>query len=344
MKEKLVSIAVPVYNVEKYLEECLNSIINQTYKNIEIILVNDGSTDSSLEICKQFLHDDRIIIIDKKNEGLSVARQIAIDKAQGEYLCMIDSDDYIESDYIELLYTKISNEACNIVLCGSRFFSDSDSKKFMFRKSECKSRKLDAYDIEKNLASLLSYYYMSDSWAKIYNLDFIRQSNTRFSLSKDYNGTDLLFNHLLVLSLPKISLIPNVLYCHRIHASSRVHRKNKKMQEGFEFIMSEIIKKSKEYNFSESVNNQFSIIYMKFMRMAAQDIINSEKNINNIRKRFMAFHISNKNYLMKENKIRFSPTVHERVTNKFFSLLLKYNSIIFLYIYLKIRQFRIYLP
>lgn len=344
MKVGLVSIVVPVFNVDLYLEECINSLLNQSYQNIEIILVNDGSTDSSLEICKSFLFDKRVIIINKKNEGLSSARQVAIDKATGEYLCIIDSDDYVESDYVELLYSKISNDACDIVLCGSHFFSTSYSKVHGFSKSESKSKKVLISDIESNFASLLSYYRMSDSWAKIYNLNFIRQSNTRFSLSKNYNGTDLLFNHLLVFFLPKISLIPNVLYCHRIHINSRVHRKDKRMQEGFQLIMSEIIKKSEELDLLETANSQFSIIYMKFMRMAAQDIINSETNFKYINKRLKGFHISNKSYLKKEEKIKFSPIFHERTTNKFFSLLLKYNSVIFIYIYLKMRQFKIHLP
>ncbi|MFC2097397.1 glycosyltransferase family 2 protein [Bacteroidota bacterium] len=173
MKVGLVSIAVPIFNVELYLEECLKSLLNQTYKNIEIILVNDGSTDSSLDICKRFLFDDRVILINKKNEGLSLARQVAIDKATGEYLCMIDSDDYLEKDFVEKLFAKIRNDACDIVLCASRFFSESYSKVHGFSNPLSKSRKILTSDIEKNFTSLLSYYHMSDSWAKIYNLNFL---------------------------------------------------------------------------------------------------------------------------------------------------------------------------
>ena len=101
---KLVSVVIPVYNVEKYVEKCLDSVINQTYQNLEIIIVNDGSTDNSLSVCqKKKLSDSRIKLINKENGGLSSARNAGIECAQGEFICFIDSDDWIELDYIEVL-------------------------------------------------------------------------------------------------------------------------------------------------------------------------------------------------------------------------------------------------
>ena len=100
--QNLISVIVPVYNVEEYLEECLNSILVQTYTNLEILIVNDGSTDNSLEILQEFSQrDSRITIFTKENGGLSSARNLAIDEAKGEYFTFIDSDDYIEENYIE---------------------------------------------------------------------------------------------------------------------------------------------------------------------------------------------------------------------------------------------------
>ena len=98
---ELVSIIVPIYNVEKYLEKCIISLINQTYKNIEIILVNDGSPDNSLDICKKYqLKDERIVILDKSNGGLSDARNYGIERAKGKYITCVDSDDYVSNDYV----------------------------------------------------------------------------------------------------------------------------------------------------------------------------------------------------------------------------------------------------
>ena len=107
MSQKIkVSIIVPVYNVEKYLKRCLDSITNQTLKELEIICINDGSTDNSLKILKQYAHKDkRISIINKQNEGLSVARNTGMEAASGEYIGFVDSDDWIDLDFYKKLYT-----------------------------------------------------------------------------------------------------------------------------------------------------------------------------------------------------------------------------------------------
>ena len=104
----LISIIVPVYNVESYLERCVNSIINQTYHNLEIILVDDGSPDGSGDLCDKLAkNDDRITVYHKKNGGLSDARNYGVQNANGEYITFIDSDDFVAKDYIEHLYSMI---------------------------------------------------------------------------------------------------------------------------------------------------------------------------------------------------------------------------------------------
>ena len=102
--DKLISVIVPIYNVEEYLNECVDSILNQTYKNLEIILVDDGSTDKSGIICDDYAKiDSRIKVIHKKNGGLSDARNVGIDRALGEFIIFIDSDDYIDHSMCEIL-------------------------------------------------------------------------------------------------------------------------------------------------------------------------------------------------------------------------------------------------
>ena len=109
----LVTIIVPIYKVEEYLSQCIDSIINQTYKNLEIILVDDGSPDNCGKICDDYaLKDSRIKVIHKPNGGLSDARNVAIDIAKGEWITFIDSDDYIPHDYIEYLYDIVSHDNC----------------------------------------------------------------------------------------------------------------------------------------------------------------------------------------------------------------------------------------
>lgn len=120
-----VSIIVPIYNSEKFLKKCLDSLINQTYKNIEIVCVNDGSKDNSLEILKDYKSkDNRVVVIDKENEGVSIARNTGIQKATGEYITFVDSDDWVDEDFIEKLYTALKEQ--NVEVVRGNFYKNSN--------------------------------------------------------------------------------------------------------------------------------------------------------------------------------------------------------------------------
>lgn len=111
-----ISIIVPVYNVEAYLKKCIDSLINQTLKEIEIILINDGSTDKSMDIIKSYT-DTRIVFIDKNNTGIGSTRNLGIEKAKGQYLSFIDADDYVSEYFCERMYQKAKESNCDIVIC-----------------------------------------------------------------------------------------------------------------------------------------------------------------------------------------------------------------------------------
>lgn len=131
-RSKLVSIIIPVYNVEKYLEACLDSVLNQTYKNIEIIAVDDGSLDSSVDILEKYTkkHSNLRIYIQKYNQGQGVARNIALSKAQGDFILFVDSDDYIESHTVEVLVEKILETKVDFIrFNGTSFSSDGENIK-----------------------------------------------------------------------------------------------------------------------------------------------------------------------------------------------------------------------
>ena len=129
---ELISVIIPIYNVEKYLKECIDSVIAQTYKNIEIILVDDGATDQSGEICDQYaVKDQRIKVIHKVNGGLSDARNAGIDAAIGRYYSFIDGDDFIESDMLETLYCSIVQNKADISVCNiKRIYEDGEIESF----------------------------------------------------------------------------------------------------------------------------------------------------------------------------------------------------------------------
>lgn len=128
-EQPLISVIVPVYNVEKYLPRCIESIVSQTYKNLEIILVDDGSSDCSFEICSQYAKkDNRIVVIRQSNGGVSSARNKALECAKGEYIAFVDSDDFIDKEMIAILYENLIENNCQISICSFKFFDDTEVK------------------------------------------------------------------------------------------------------------------------------------------------------------------------------------------------------------------------
>ena len=126
MSNGLVTIVLPIYNVEKYLNRCINSIVNQTYKNLEIILVDDGSPDKCSQMCDEWeKKDTRIKVVHKQNEGLGMARNTGIENATGDYICFFDSDDYLELTAIEKLYKLAKKTDSDIVTYGYSKVDDS---------------------------------------------------------------------------------------------------------------------------------------------------------------------------------------------------------------------------
>lgn len=170
MKENniLVSVVLPVYNVEKYLPKCLDTVINQSYKNLEILLVDDGATDSSGNICEQYAKkDNRIKVLHKKNGGLSDARNYALDYIHGEYIAFIDSDDYVNERYIEVLLRNAINYDADISICDYKTVKEEVTKPL-----NCiEENKTSVYTQEEAMLQILHGSYImqfSVAWGKIY--------------------------------------------------------------------------------------------------------------------------------------------------------------------------------
>ena len=185
MEKELITVIVPVYNVEKYIHKCIDSIINQTYKNLEIILVDDGSPDNCGKICDEYAKkDSRIKVIHKENGGLSDARNAGIDVAKGEYLCFIDSDDEVTIDYVEYMYNMIVEDNTDMAI--------SEVKKIL-KKSDIAN--LEVKEIEHNIYEPEQvFYYMllaikGDvcAYAKLYNKKLF--DNIRYPKGKVYEDS-----------------------------------------------------------------------------------------------------------------------------------------------------------
>ena len=128
MRNELISIIVPIYNVEKYLRQCLDSIMNQTYRNCECLLIHDGSSDNSEDICREYVSkDSRFRYFEKENGGVSSARNLGIEHSKGEYITFIDSDDWVDSDYLEVLYNSLVDERADIAISTYKQFNMDDN-------------------------------------------------------------------------------------------------------------------------------------------------------------------------------------------------------------------------
>lgn len=202
MMESLVSVIVPIYNREKYLSRCIDSISNQTYKNIEIILINDGSTDRTKEICDEYKSkDSRIRVYHIENHGVSYARNLGIKKSSGKYIQFVDSDDYIDEQMIEILVNNIKEY--DMVICGFNLHGSYTSRK-QTKPQELHNKK----EILSNFSELLKLGLFSSVWNKLFCKAKI---NNLFEEDMKY-AEDLMFCLKNIKYVEKIKIIDDCLY------------------------------------------------------------------------------------------------------------------------------------
>ena len=219
MTEK-ITVIVPVYNVEHYLDRCLDSLINQTYKNLEIIVINDGSTDNSGEICQEYAQkDSRIIYIEKENGGLSDARNAGLDRMTGSYVTFVDSDDWIEQDYVETLYKKIVEYQTDIAVGNYCAFNESEGMFYFHISGDSYYEKVyDNVSIFENLyeSQEMKSFPLISVWGKLYKADLFK--HLRFDIGK--LGEDGYLNQKIYLLAEKIVYIHKGIYSYRIRNNS----------------------------------------------------------------------------------------------------------------------------
>lgn len=212
---ELISVIVPIYNVELYLKTCVNSIINQTYTNLEIILVASKSEDRSVEISNQYLYEDsRIRVIHRPRLGLSDARNAGIDEAIGKYICFIDSDDYIAPEYIHTLYILCKENNCEIAQCDYKRVNEDDTK---LHKANLKE-KVKIFSNAEMCANLYSAIAIPSvvAWSKLYKIDLFKE--IRYPVGKLHEDTGT--THRLFYTATSIAVTNNILYYYRVRKSS----------------------------------------------------------------------------------------------------------------------------
>ena len=220
-----ISVIIPAYNVGKYVDKTLESLKNQTFKDFEFIIINDGSTDNTFEIvnsCKSgFIQD--FTVIDQENKGVSTSRNIGIERSKGTYLCFIDGDDYMELDYLELMYDKITKDKSDMVYCG---YNEVHTDGSIFRKYK------DIYKYTPQTLSgqeLLLKYLKSETymyiWSILFDRDTIIKNNIRFHENISY-GEDQIFNYEVLNKSKIVSCVQRELINYVRHDEGTMQRLN----------------------------------------------------------------------------------------------------------------------
>ncbi|KUJ49974.1 glycosyltransferase family 2 protein [Chryseobacterium sp. JAH] len=250
MKNPLITVIIPVYNVEQYLEKCLDSVINQDYPDLEIILVDDGSPDQCGEICERYAKkDSRIKVIHKKNGGLSDARNVAIDVAFGEYITFVDSDDYISEDYASTLYELIKKNDCKISASGFIRFEQDDVLKVG-------NEVIKEYVFSSDNAVKEMFYqqkFDTSAWAKLYHRSLF-SDGLRYPVGLLYE--DLATTYKLIRKSDKVTFSTKETYCYLIRSNSIEGSPfSKKKYESLLKIIEELeIYKLKNLEFSKAID------------------------------------------------------------------------------------------
>ena len=220
-----LSIIIPVYNIEKYISNCLNSILSQSFQDFEVICVNDGSTDNSLLELQKYRNDERVIIIDKKNEGSGVARNSALAIARGEYVFFVDGDDWIEENSLQKMVDEADRLKTDILVFGGLSYYEDKGQNGGYSANKLPKKYLNkvfnAKDIRKDI-----FKFPSTAWTKLYRREFLQKNDIKFQEIKV--GQDQLpFFHSMILA-ERIAILPKNLYCYRKNRKGAVTAVKKK--------------------------------------------------------------------------------------------------------------------
>ena len=270
-KNDLISIVVPIYNSEKYLTKCIQSICNQTYQELQIILVNDGSIDNSINICNKFSEvDNRIVVINTENKGAVSARKKGMSYATGKYATIIDSDDWLESDMIEKLHSEITTQRVELAMCG-RYEEYGTYQKEVYQgispgRYDKKSLRKDVYpNMIANQGAFFEWGIFPSIWDKLVLTDKLKKhiDNVDDDLPL---GNDAVCVYPMLLDTDSIFIIDECLYHYRQTTGSIVHSiyGNNKLTDGFRLLYKNGIEQLNRYSNESDMNRQW-LIYLMFL-------------------------------------------------------------------------------
>lgn len=244
-----ISVIVPIYNAEKYLDKCLTSLVSQTYTNLEIILINDGSTDNSLNIIEKFAKEykNTIKVISRKNKGIGYSRNEGIRNASGSYISFVDSDDYLEINMLEEMYKKIKKYDADIIICNYEMYNNSFCKEVDVTKTMQEETSLFK---QPELMNTLNFA----PWNKLYKKELFNG----IVFPEKYKFEDLSAVFKVCLNAKKIVKLDKTLYNYYVNASGETGSIDYRNLDMY-YIIKDIIKYSKKYDNNQSFWNAFSL-------------------------------------------------------------------------------------
>lgn len=309
-----VSVVLPTYNAEKYLRKCVESIINQTLKDIEIIIVNDGSKDKSYEIAKEIQNiDNRIIIINQENKGISEARNAGLKIANGEYIAFIDSDDWVEKEMFFNMYNYANANNCDVVQCNYTIRSDESYKNI--KSTIPTNRLLNREEINTHIKEQLIEGKLSTYvWDKIYKVSFLKENDLYFENIKRFE--DWYFIMDVTSKMERFLILSDSFYNYRVNEGSLSRR----YYDNYEELVINLQKKKYEYmklwdmeddiylsksakNLGDDILNIINYIFDSRYNLCKNEKIKKLQNLMN--SNFLQVNFYNKQYItyIKESRI-----------------------------------------
>ena len=331
----MVSIIVPVFNVERYIHRCIDSLINQTYQDIEIILVDDGSTDSSGLICDNYKEKDkRINVIHRENGGLTSAVKLGLSVANGEYIAFVDSDDWVELNYIETMYEAMIKNNCELV-CANAYQNAGNEVPMQLH--NCKDGIYREKDIRDHIypglfccIDSIGYRIAPARWAKLFLREKLLE-NIKYYKDNIQLGEDSLMTYPYILTCKDIICINNHIYHYLINQSSISHQFKKKNLEDLTLCIREYEAMSKELSVFDFTNQlcakKTEIIYRTLHEIAKST---HAKN----RKEMFRYFKSSINYYTNYSVIPYSKKFYIRLQYR----LIQQKQVVFLWLLMIIKK------
>lgn len=237
----MVSIIIAVYNAQKFLEQCVQSVLNQTYKDIEVLLINDGSTDNSANICEEFAKkDSRVRVIHKNNEGESATRNLGVKEARGEYITFVDNDDYVAPDFVESMLSLMQEKQADICICSFVYVDEEENELSWYTPRLEQGRCMTALELEKRYLS--SYDIEGFPWNKLVRRELYINHGIQYEGSYP---ADMGASFELIRCCNKAVLCNKRLYFYRQNDMSAIHTMSIRKIEGMNQAICQIRDKGK---------------------------------------------------------------------------------------------------